>query len=394
MALRGKGRHAARVLTADGEIELKRPYFWARGHAGVFPADALAGIENGRVSRGATEILCRMGMTQDFRQAAEDAKRIGNVPVCSERLRLLVEAQAAAITASRDSGATKAAWTNIDATVEANAKPGSPTRIYAGIDGVMAPVVTQAEKDKRRTNHAVRRQRRSAAGLGNTRPLAPARPGSDESYKEMKIGLFYDQPKEHRHAFVTEKDSEAFGPLLKEHAAQVGFEKADESISLTDGARWIAGQICRTLLLIKVMMLDFYHLATHIHTAAKFCMGDTPAAKVWAVARLGEIKESGAAATLAAIDALSKTVRAKDKRQSLRLLRDYVFNRLELLDYKTALAKGHDIGSGPTEAMCKTLTLRLKRPGMKWDADHAAAMMNLTALYDSGQAQAYWAAAA
>jgi len=31
---------------------------------------------------------------------------------------------------------------------------------------------------------------------------------------------------------------------------------------------------------------------------------------------------------------------------------------------------------------------------MKWDRDHAAAMMNLTAMYDSGQAKQYWAAAA
>ena len=392
--LRGKGSHSARVLTADGEIELSRPYFWAKGRGGIFPADSLAGIDNRRVSPGALEILCRMGMTQDFRQAAEDAGRIGNVPVCRERLRLLVEAEAAAIAASRDSGMTRAAWTNVDATVEAGARPGSPTRIYAGVDGVMAPIVTQAEKDKRRANHAVRRQRRSAAGLANARPLAPGRPGSDESYKEMKIGLFYDQPKEHRHAFATEKDSEAFGPLLEKHAAQVGFEKADESISLTDGAKWIVGQICRMLLLIKVMMLDFYHLATHIHAASKCCMGDTPAAKQWAAARLKEIKELGAAATLAAIDALSKTVRTKDKRESLRLLRDYVFNRLELLDYPAALATGHDIGSGPTEAMCKTLTLRLTRPGMKWESDQAAAMMNLTALYDSGQAKAYWASAA
>lgn len=392
--MRGKGSHTARVLTADGEIELRRPYFWAKGSVGVFPADALAGIDHGRVSPGATEIVCRMGMTQDFRQAAEDARRIGNVPVCRERLRLLVEAEAGAITISRNSGMTQAAWTNVDATVEAGAKPGSPTRIYAGVDGVMAPMVTQAEKDKRRANHAVRRQRRSAAGLANAKPLAPGRPGSDESYKEVKIGLFYDQPKEHRHAFVTEKDSEAFGPLLKQHAIQVGFEKADESISLTDGAKWIVGQICRMLLLIKVMMLDFYHLATHVHATAKCCMGDTPAAKEWAATRLKEIKESGPAATLAAIDALGKTVRANDKRESLRLLRDYVFHRLELLDYRTALAKGHDIGSGPTEAMCKTLTLRLKRPGMKWDSDHAANMMNLTALYDSGQAKAYWASAA
>ena len=91
---------------------------------------------------------------------------------------------------------------------------------------------------------------------------------------------------------------------------------------------------------------------------------------------------------------LTKKIRAPDKRESLRALRDYIVARLDLLDYRMALAKGYDIGSGPTEAMCKTLTLRLKRPGMKWDRDHAAAMMNLTALYDSGQAKAYWALAA
>ncbi len=64
--------------------------------------------------------------------------------------------------------------------------------------------------------------------------------------------------------------------------------------------------------------------------------------------------------------------------------------RLEMLDDATALAHKWDIGSGPTEAMCKNLTLRLKRSGMKWDADHAAAMMNLIALYDSLQARHWW----
>jgi hypothetical protein len=49
------------------------------------------------------------------------------------------------------------------------------------------------------------------------------------------------------------------------------------------------------------------------------------------------------------------------------------------------LAKGWDVGSGPTEAMCKNLTLRLKRPGMKWDTDSAAALMNLVALREGGQ---------
>lgn len=392
--MRGKGSRAARVITADGEIQLSRRYFWAKEKGGTFPADAAVGIDQGRVSPGAREILCRLGMVQDFRQAADDAARIGNVPVGKERLRQLVESEAAAVTQARDSGALQAAWTSADAKLESGVEGQSLTRVYAGVDGVMAPTVTQQEKDKRRKNQAIRRQQRSAGGVGNARPLTPARAGSDERFKEMKIGLFYDQEKKHRHAFVTEANHEAFGKLLKAHAGQVAFEQADQCISLTDGAKWIAAQICRMLLLIKVMLLDFYHLSQHMHEAAKCCLGETQEAKDWTAARLKEIKELGAGATLSAIDALTKKIRAPAKRESLRRLRDYIVARLELLNYPMALANGYDIGSGPTEAMCKTLTLRLKRPGMKWDRDHAAAMMNLTALYDSGQAKAYWSTAA
>jgi len=379
-----------RVLTADGEVRLNRPYFWAKGCGGAFPADASLGIDKGRVSPGARQILCRLGMVQNFRQAADDARRIGNVPVGKSKLCELVEAEGASITKARNSGEVKAVWTSADAKVEDKDGAGSVTRVYAGVDGVMVPTVTQAEKEKRRKNQSIRRQQRSAAGVGNAKPLPPARPGSDERFKEMKIGLFYDQEKKHRHAFVTEANSDAFGPLLKAHGDQVAFEEADESISLTDGAKWIAGQILLVFLLIKMMLLDFYHLSEHVHAAAKCCFGEMPEAKNWAAARLKEIKELGVTPVLAAIDALAKKIRAPAKRKSLQGLRAYLVARLELLDFPMALAKGYDIGSGPTEATCKTLTLRLKQPGMKWDRDHAAAMMNLTALYDSGQAQAYW----
>ena len=64
--------------------------------------------------------------------------------------------------------------------------------------------------------------------------------------------------------------------------------------------------------------------------------------------------------------------------------------RWEMVESPAALAKGWDIGSGPTKAMCKNLTLRLKRPGMKWDTDHAAALMNLVAIRESGQWEQYW----
>jgi len=208
----------------------------------------------------------------------------------------------------------------------------------------------------------------------------------------MKIGVLYDQDKKHRHAFATEKTHEAFGPLLKDYAAQVHLEQAEESLSLTDGARWIATQVNVTLTFLSTMLLDFFHLSQHVFAAARDCFGDTPQAREWAEARLNEFKTLGVMPVLAAIDALSKASRAIAKRESLRRLRQYIVERNDMMDYRTALARGWDIGSGPTEAMCKNLTLRLKRPGMKWDATNAAAMMNLTALYESGQAKAYWIA--
>jgi predicted nucleic acid-binding protein len=51
-----------------------------------------------------------------------------------------------------------------------------------------------------------------------------------------------------------------------------------------------------------------------------------------------------------------------------------------MIRYPEFLQKGWQIGSGPTEAMCKTNTARLKRCGMRWDADNADALIALTGL--------------
>jgi hypothetical protein len=374
------------VLTAGGEIEVVRRYFWAAGSDGVYPLDAVAGIAESRVTPGALQICCRMGMVQDFAQGSEDAQQIGGLPIGKERLRQVVEAEATRITDVRQENRLPASWT-VPGTAPT---PQGTHRGYVGVDGVMAPMVTQAEKDKRRAAHRTRRRQRAAQGRPNLKPLPAARPGSDHSYKEMKIGVLYDQDKAHRHAFATEKTHEAFGPLLKTYAAQVHLDQADESLSLTDGAPWIATQINGALTFLTLMLLDFFHLGQHVFAAARDSFGDTPAAHEWAKARLDEFKTLGVLPVLAAIDALSKTCRAVAQRESLRKLRQYIVERNDMMDYRTALARGWDIGSGPTEAMCKNLTLRLKRPGMKWDAKNATAMMNLTALYESGQAKAYW----
>jgi hypothetical protein len=373
------------VLTAGGEVRLKREYFWSRKAGGTCPADALVGVAHSSVTPGARQLCCLMAIGQDFDQASGDLSRVGGLWVSRERLRQIAEAEGKQARKARDEGDLPAAWSADQAKL-----PDGQSRIYGGVDGVMAPTVTQAEKDKRRQQHITRRQQRSRAGVGNTKELPPPKPGTDERFKEMKIGVFYDQDKTRRHAFATEKLSKDFAPLLANYAKQIGFERADQTICLFDGAVWIYRQVCLALLCLQVILLDFYHLAEHVHATARLCLGEGEAARRWAGDRLAEAKCSDVPAMLAAVAALEKTVRSPVKKQSLRGLWNYIEDRREMLNYAQALAQGWDIGSGPTEATCKTLTLRIKRPGMKWDRDNAAAMMNLLALRESGQWDAYW----
>lgn len=374
------------VLTIGGEIGLHRRYFWSKPGGGVYPVDASMGIAFSKASPAVREVCCTMGVMQDFAQGAEDIQRLTGLRISKERLRQITETEAAQVEALSANGTLRPSWS----AQEATSGPNGPTRVYVGADGVMVRTVTQEEKDKRRRDHALRRQQRGRAHLGNTKSLSSPRPGSDERFKEMKIGLFYDQSKARVHAFATRGNHEAFGVLLRKHATAIKLEQAKETLSLTDGGPWIRNQILQHLPHLDAMLLDFYHLSEHVWSTAHTCLGDGEEAKAWVQKRLHDLKHVGPRSVLAAIEALKKKVRSADKLNSLRLLRQYIVERWEMVDYRRALAQGWDIGSGPTEAMCKNLTLRLKRTGMKWDADHAAGLMNLIALREDGRWATYW----
>ncbi len=376
---RNKGDRSLNVLTATGTVMVLRRYFWSRATGGSCPVDALVGIHDRTVTAGACCILCTLGVIHDFKQAAEDLYTVSGIRVSAERLRQIVEAEGRRIMEARRTGALAPGWS-----------AGHVDRVYVGVDGVMVRGVTQTEKKKRRSQHEVRRMEREHAGIANTKPLPSLSCGTTDTFKEMKIGLFYDQSKAHVFTFATQKDHAGFGLLMENHANQLALSEAPTLVSITDGAPWIRNRILEHLPYIDAMLLDFFHLSEHIWDTAKCCLGESDEARKWAENQLHEIKHVGPAGVLATIATLSKKVRSATKKKRLRQLRNYLTERLEMVDYRRALANGWDIGSGPTEAMCKNLTLRLKRTGMKWDPSNAAAVMNLAALRESGQWDAWW----
>ena len=94
----------------------------------------------------------------------------------------------------------------------------------------------------------------------------------------------------------------------------------------------------------------------------------------------------GAARVLYSAAALkSRRGIAKNKRASFELAYRYLRDRLPHMDYAAFKNWGLPIGSGVTEAACKTVfTQRLKLSGMNWAHQGAQVILNLRVILLSG----------
>ena len=64
-------------------------------------------------------------------------------------------------------------------------------------------------------------------------------------------------------------------------------------------------------------------------------------------------------------------LRGRKRRAAAEALLGYVTDRREMILYPEFRALGRQIGSGPTESMCKSLSRRMKGIGMRWRAKNA-----------------------
>lgn len=380
-------------LTANGAIRIQRTIYWCRQEGTDRQLDQWLGIADSSVSVAARELCCRVTLTGgSFRKSAENLARLGQIDVSSNRLREIVEAEGQRAVKARDKGLMRPVWDASDCGSEGD---GS-SHVIVGADGVMVPLITKSEKDKRRRNRRIRRskgvkRRGKAVRVCRQRPKVKRCKGADGPYKEFKIAVFYDRTNEHQHAVGTAGNHEALGRLMRREAAKLKFAQADEKSSATDGADWIRNQMTKKLPMLDGMTLDFFHFSEHIWSVANTCFGqDSMEAAAFASEVLHIAKHDGPTALLTRLVEERKKHRAKGKRKSLKDIAQYIARRFDMCDYPEFMARGWPIGSGPTEAFCKTLTQRLKGSGMRWDGPNAEAIMALAAMDQSGQWKAYW----
>jgi hypothetical protein len=178
------------------------------------------------------------------------------------------------------------------------------------------------------------------------------------------------------------------GPLLRRQGAQVGLDRAEVWVAITDGGAGLEDFVRLNFPRVEAVILDFYHAAEYLAKLASALHPTDEAAaseqtKAWS--RL--LRDEGGEVMLAVLEAWDwpgvkglAAVRAE--------VSGYFRNQVHRMDYPGYEANGWYIGSGAVESACKTVVgQRLKGSGMRWGEAGAHALCHVRALYRSEHSQ-------
>lgn len=174
----------------NGRLCVRRTVYWSPQGGTFIPTDQWLGLAEHRFSPGVREMGCREALHCSFEVASENLHRTAQVSIRSGTLREMVEHQGRGVIAAQQSGSLPPAFTAAQCTGQT---------LITGTDGVMVPMVTEPQKQKRRETESAKRieQKRSS-----TAPVGRPKQGSDGPYKEFKLVAFYDPDKSNAEAMM------------------------------------------------------------------------------------------------------------------------------------------------------------------------------------------------
>ena len=162
-------------------------------------------------------------------------------------------------------------------------------------------------------------------------------------------------------------------------------------IALTDGERALQIRVDRKL---KVtLILDLMHVVEKLWKAAYvFHPEGSLEAELWALDRTLRILLGDVGQVVKGIrQSITKRGLSGARRKTLQGVAGYLYRNRTRMHYDEYLANGWPIASGPVEGACKNLIKdRMERSGMRWTEQMAEAIVQLRAVYLSGDFDRYW----
>ena len=349
-------------MTAVGEVTVTRPYYYCPAcRSGHSPRDAALGLTAADLTRGAAELAALAGALGSFAEAAEKTlPKLAGLRVSESTVERTAERAGAAVGRRLAAGETFGPAARWDWATDADGR----TVGFVGAD---------------------------LTGVGMQGPNAAAADG-----RMAAVGMVWNPGEAGRVRYVCGLTGglAALGDPLRRQAAQVGMDRADRWVGISDGGAGIEDWLRANFPRVEAVILDFYHAAEHLSDWAKALHPQESEAARVAGEWCHRLKHDGGAAVRDGLRAVDVSGRSAEVREAHRQLLGYVENQVHRMDYPTYRAKGWPIGSGPVEAACKQVVgQRLKGTGMRWSESGADAVCHLRALFRSakGQWDACWA---
>jgi len=335
-----------------------RRYFTCpRCGQGDFGADRVLGLD-GYLTAAARCMACLAGVQQSFAHAEALLAELARWELDDETIRRLVHAEATQATGTRADRATAEAFA---------AAPGDrELQIDAG------KVNTQEGwRDVKVAVFACRqRGRPAAAATWDERDLpAPSV----------------------RSVIAAVEEASLFGERCAAEARRLGLTDPTALNVSGDGAEWLWNLSGRHFPGASEN-LDVHHGTEHLAEAARRVLGEGTA-EARAQVEQGRLRmlEDGYWGVTEWVGALGAGVPAGGDGAALGEVLNYFAAHQERLNYALRLRRGQSIGSGMIEGSIKQLVnRRLKQTGARWKVEHIGPLVELCALANGPEWNAYW----
>lgn len=240
---------------------------------------------------------------------------------------------------------------------------GTPLLVVE-IDGSMVPIVEYGEASEKQKKSGLKRDRNCF-------------------WKEFRL-CTVSVPEEARttYGITTGAPFEA-GCMMYETCLTRGMDESTHIHGVGDGAPWIADQYEEQFGANHTFFIDFFHVSEYLSDASKV-VGAEFKGKEWYQTQREKLRTNKECEV---VESLAVLHEAKPEQEAIEKCHRYLANRVEHLNYASALAEDLPIGSGEVESGHRSvLQKRLKKPGAWWTMANAETMAHLKTL----QANCLW----
>jgi hypothetical protein len=224
--------------------------------------------------------------------------------------------------------------------------------------------------------------------------VADRRKGKCTQWEEVKLSLAHAHgSRQLFYGATLEGETSTAGKQLRACAKRAGLAAGHHVHGLGDGAPWIAQQFEQRFGKQGSYLLDFYHVCGYLAAAANAIENQPAAQEHWLEEQKRRLKSAGGLdAVLRALACHREPDNIAEDDAPVRQCWRYLNNRLDQLDYPSALERGLPIGSGEIESAHRyVVQRRLKLPGAWWSPTNAQYMLSLRVSRANAEWDSYWA---